>query len=109
MFPGSDTLFRSAVLIPFPLCFSSLTKTIDAEVDGEMATLKETINDMVYKLRLFSSEVTRVSLDVGTMGQLGGQAVVTGVEGTWKTCEYPTTASPCSEKARETYPSFLEQ
>jgi len=50
--------------------------------------LKETINDMVYKLRLFSSEVTRVSLDVGTMGQLGGQAVVTGVEGTWKTCEY---------------------
>jgi len=53
-----------------------------------MATLKETINDMVYKLRLFSSEVTRVSLDVGTMGQLGGQAVVTGVEGTWKTCEY---------------------
>jgi osomolarity two-component system sensor histidine kinase NIK1 len=65
-----------------------LTKTIDAEVDGEMATLKETINDMVYKLRLFSSEVTRVSLDVGTMGQLGGQAVVTGVEGTWKTCEF---------------------
>lgn len=51
-----------------------------------MATLKETINDMVYKLRRFSSEVTRVSLDVGTMGQLGGQAVVTGVEGTWKTC-----------------------
>ena len=32
--------------------------------------------------------VTRVSLDVGTMGQLGGQAVVTGVEGTWKTCAF---------------------
>ncbi|KWU47185.1 hypothetical protein RHOSPDRAFT_28182 [Rhodotorula sp. JG-1b] len=68
---------------PFP--FRSLTKTIDAEVDGEMAVLKEAINDMVYKLRLFSSEVTRVSLDVGTRGQLGGQAVVTGVEGTWRT------------------------
>jgi len=53
-----------------------------------MATLKETVNDMVYKLRLFSSEVTRVSLDVGTMGQLGGQAVVTGVEGTWKTRQF---------------------
>lgn len=66
----------------------SLSKTIDAEVEGEMATLKETVNDMVYKLRLFSSEVTRVSLDVGTMGQLGGQAVVTGVEGTWKTCAF---------------------
>lgn len=49
-----------------------------------MAILKETVNDMVHKLRVFSSEVTRVSLDVGTKGQLGGQAVVTGVEGTWK-------------------------
>lgn len=67
----------------------SLTKTIDAEVDGEMAVLKEAINDMVYKLRLFSSEVTRVSLDVGTRGQLGGQAVVTGVEGTWRTRALP--------------------
>ena len=49
-----------------------------------MATLKETVNDMVFKLRVFSSEVTRVSLEVGTDGQLGGQAVVLGVEGTWK-------------------------
>lgn len=54
---------------------------IDAQVEGEMATLKETINDMVLKLRIFSSEVTRVSLEVGTYGQLGGQAVVLGVEG----------------------------
>lgn len=45
-----------------------------------MATLKETVNDMVFKLRIFSSEVTRVSLEVGTKGQLGGQAVVLGVE-----------------------------
>lgn len=67
---------------------NSLTKTIDAEVEGEMATLKETVNDMVQKLRVFSSEVTRVSLDVGTKGQLGGQAVVTGVEGTWKDCTW---------------------
>lgn len=58
----------------------SLSKTIDAQVEGEMATLKETVNDMVFKLRVFSSEVTRVSLEVGTKGQLGGQAVVLGVE-----------------------------
>lgn len=76
---------RSSLLACFHrLPPSSLTKTIDAEVEGEMATLKETVNDMVAKLRVFSSEVTRVSLDVGTKGQLGGQAVVTGVEGTWK-------------------------
>ncbi|GAA5979794.1 hypothetical protein JCM5350_002051 [Sporobolomyces pararoseus] len=80
-----DNEVRSIAVVTSAIARGDLTKTIDAEVDGEMATLKETINDMVYKLRLFSSEVTRVSLDVGTMGQLGGQAVVTGVEGTWKT------------------------
>lgn len=62
----------------------SLSKTIDAEVQGEMATLKETVNSMVTRLRVFSSEVTRVAREVGTDGQLGGQAVVHGVEGTWK-------------------------
>ncbi|CEQ39469.1 SPOSA6832_01001, partial [Sporobolomyces salmonicolor] len=80
-----DRANRSIAVVTSAIARGDLTKTIDAEVEGEMATLKETINDMVYKLRLFSSEVTRVSLDVGTMGQLGGQAVVTGVEGTWKT------------------------
>lgn len=77
---------RPAPLIPCSLDTSpsSLSKTIDAQVEGEMATLKETVNDMVFKLRIFSSEVTRVSLEVGTKGQLGGQAVVFGVEGVWK-------------------------
>ncbi|GAA6060110.1 hypothetical protein JCM10212_003518 [Sporobolomyces blumeae] len=80
-----DNEVRSIAVVTSAIARGDLTKTIDAEVEGEMATLKETINDMVFKLRRFSSEVTRVSLDVGTMGQLGGQAVVTGVEGTWKT------------------------
>lgn len=83
-----DSEVRSIAIVTSAIARGDLTKTIDAEVEGEMATLKETINDMVYKLRRFSSEVTRVSLDVGTMGQLGGQAVVTGVEGTWKTCAW---------------------
>lgn len=47
-------------------------------------TPQETVNDMVFKLRIFSSEVTRVSLEVGTKGVLGGQAEVPGVEGSWK-------------------------
>lgn len=49
-----------------------------------MATLKETVNSMVMRLRIFSAEVTRVAKEVGTDGQLGGQAVVRDVEGTWK-------------------------
>jgi hypothetical protein len=38
---------------------------------------------MVAQLTTFAREVTRVALEVGTYGQLGGQAVVEGVEGTW--------------------------
>jgi osomolarity two-component system sensor histidine kinase NIK1 len=39
---------------------------------------------MVAQLTVFAAEVTRVSLEVGTEGQLGGQALVPNVEGTWK-------------------------
>src|SRR5689334_24936549 len=39
---------------------------------------------MVDQLNAFASEVTRVAREVGTEGKLGGQAIVTGVAGTWK-------------------------
>src|SRR5437660_4779456 len=39
---------------------------------------------MVDQLSSFASEVTRVAREVGTEGNLGGQAVVKGVAGTWK-------------------------
>src|SRR2546421_7663726 len=39
---------------------------------------------MVDQLRSFASEVTRVAREVGTDGELGGQAQVKGVAGTWK-------------------------
>src|SRR5947209_1439833 len=39
---------------------------------------------MVDQLNAFASEVTRVALEVGTEGKLGGQAKVQGVGGTWK-------------------------
>jgi hypothetical protein len=39
---------------------------------------------MNVKLRMFAAEVTRVALEVGTQGILGGQAEVAGAEGTWK-------------------------
>jgi signal transduction histidine kinase/CheY-like chemotaxis protein/HAMP domain-containing protein len=39
---------------------------------------------MVDQLRTFASEVTRVAKEVGTDGNLGGQAVVPEVGGTWK-------------------------
>src|SRR5438132_3617131 len=39
---------------------------------------------MVDQLNAFAKEVTRVAREVGTEGQLGGQAEVKGVAGTWK-------------------------
>ena len=42
-----------------------------------------TVNSMVDQLSAFASEVTRVALEAGTQGILGGQARVEGVQGTW--------------------------
>ena len=61
-----------------------LSKKITVDVKGEIQELKDTINTMVDQLNGFASEVTRVAREVGTEGQLGGQADVRGVAGTWK-------------------------
>ena len=61
-----------------------LSKKITVEVKGEILELKNTINTMVDQLNSFASEVTRVAREVGTEGNLGGQAQVPGVAGTWK-------------------------
>src|SRR5205823_2078896 len=59
-------------------------KKITVDVRGEILELKQTINTMVDQLNAFAKEVTRVAREVGTEGQLGGQADVEGVGGTWK-------------------------
>lgn len=62
-----------------------LTQKIVVPVEGpSMTELKDIINTMVDRLNTFATEVERVSLEVGTQGKLGGQAVVEGVEGTWR-------------------------
>jgi len=61
-----------------------LSRKITVDVKGEILQLKDTINTMVDQLNAFASEVSRVAREVGTEGKLGGQAVVTGVAGTWK-------------------------
>ena len=61
-----------------------LSRKITVDVKGEILELKNTINTMVDQLSSFAAEVTRVAREVGTEGQLGGQADVKGVAGTWK-------------------------
>jgi HAMP domain-containing protein len=51
-----------------------LSRKITVDVQGEILELKNTINTMVDQLGSFASEVTRVAREVGTEGELGGQA-----------------------------------
>jgi signal transduction histidine kinase/CheY-like chemotaxis protein/HAMP domain-containing protein len=51
---------------------------------GDFLRTALAVNGMVDRLKSFASEVTRVAREVGTEGNLGGQAVVEGVAGTWK-------------------------
>ena len=74
---------RSIANVTTAVARGDLTQKIDIEVEGEMLTLKRTVNSMVDQLSAFASEVTRVALEVGTQGILGGQARVEGVQGTW--------------------------
>ncbi|ORZ07220.1 hypothetical protein BCR41DRAFT_360209, partial [Lobosporangium transversale] len=78
------TQVRSIANVTTAVAAGDLSKTIDVEAQGEISEVKKTVNSMVEQLRTFAAEVTRVAREVGTEGRLGGQAEVTGVDGTWK-------------------------
>lgn len=96
---------RSIADVTLAVANGDLSRKIEVEVKGEMLDLKVrlsfsflplpapcsspprqqiTINNMVDSLKLFAAEVTRVAKEVGTDGQLGGQAYVLNVSGEWK-------------------------
>jgi HAMP domain-containing protein/CheY-like chemotaxis protein/signal transduction histidine kinase len=75
---------RNIAQVTTAVARGDLSRKITVDVRGEILELKDTINTMVDQLNGFASEVTRVAREVGTEGQLGGQANVPGVAGTWK-------------------------
>ncbi|MEK2477864.1 HAMP domain-containing protein [Streptomyces noursei] len=75
---------RNIAMVTTAIAKGDLTKKIDIDARGEILALKTTINTMVDQLSSFAEQVTRVAREVGTEGQLGGQAQVRGVAGTWK-------------------------
>ena len=75
---------RSIAQVTTAVANGDLTRKITVDARGEIAELKDTINTMVDQLSSFADEVTRVAREVGTEGQLGGQARVEGVSGTWR-------------------------
>src|SRR5205814_1418565 len=75
---------RSISQVATAVAEGDLSQKIAVDANGEVATLAETINTMVDRLRSFAAEVTRVAKEVGTEGKLGGQAEVEDVSGTWR-------------------------
>ena len=75
---------RSIAQVTTAVARGDLSQKIRVDARGEILELKDTINTMVDQLSAFADEVTRVARDVGTQGDLGGQAIVRGVSGTWK-------------------------
>ncbi|MFD6555499.1 HAMP domain-containing protein, partial [Streptomyces sp. NPDC058398] len=75
---------RSIAQVATAVAKGDLSQKITVDARGEILELKETINTMVEQLSAFADEVTRVAREVGTAGNLGGQATVRGVSGTWK-------------------------
>src|SRR5215831_7861924 len=66
-----------------------LLQTVALEVDGrplkgEFLQSATIANTMIEQLKVLASEVTRVVREVGTEGNLGGQAQVGEVTGAWK-------------------------
>ncbi|GAA0390521.1 HAMP domain-containing protein [Streptomyces luteireticuli] len=75
---------RDIALVTTAVAKGDLSRKVTVHVAGEMLELKNTVNTMVDQLSSFASEVTRVAREVGTEGELGGQARVPGVAGVWK-------------------------
>jgi signal transduction histidine kinase/HAMP domain-containing protein/CheY-like chemotaxis protein len=78
------TQVRNISEVTTAVAAGDLTKKIDVNAQGEILEVKTTVNTMVDQLSAFATEVTRVAHEVGSQGQLGGQAKVEGVSGTWK-------------------------
>jgi osomolarity two-component system, sensor histidine kinase NIK1 len=74
---------RNILRVTKAVALGDLSKQIDVDARGEILDLKNTVNGMVVRLRALAAEVTRVTLEVGSQGKLGGQAHVPDVEGVW--------------------------
>jgi HAMP domain-containing protein/signal transduction histidine kinase len=78
------TQVRGIVKVVTAVADGDLKQKLAVDARGEVAALAETINNMIDTLSTFAEQVSTVAREVGVEGQLGGQARVPGVAGTWK-------------------------
>src|SRR5256885_960456 len=65
---------RNIAAVTTAVARGDLSQKITVDARGEVLQLKDTINTMVDQLSAFADEVTRVAREVGTEGDLVGQA-----------------------------------
>ncbi len=78
------TQVRGIAKVVTAVANGDLRQKLEIDAKGEVAALAETINGMTETLSTFAEQVSTVAREVGVEGQLGGQARVPGVAGTWK-------------------------
>jgi osomolarity two-component system sensor histidine kinase NIK1 len=98
---------RSISLVTKAVALGDLTQMVEVDVKGEMLDLKNTINGMVTQLHTLASEITRVSIEVGTEGKLGGQAMVVGTTGMWKVGKLYCAITRCPNLFHRPLPTTL--
>src|SRR5205814_1763621 len=94
---------RQIAAVTTAVAEGDLSQKVTVEAKGEVAALARTINAMVDRLSSFADEVTRVAREVGTEGELGGQAQVDDVSGTWRdlTDSVNVMASKLTDQVRQ--------
>jgi len=118
---------RSIAKVTKAVALGDLSKQIEVDARGEILDLKNTVNGMVVRcvstiryagdltliagmtirLRALAAEVTRVTLEVGSQGKLGGQAHVPDVEGVWLNL-VRNVCVLSSTDAKRTLPNFAD-
>jgi len=75
---------RRIALVVTAVARGELKLKLSLDARGEIATLADTINNMIDTLATFADQVTTVAREVGVEGKLGGQARVPGATGIWR-------------------------
>ena len=92
---------RNIAQVTTAVANGDLSQKITVDAQGEILELKKTLNTMVDQLQSFADEVTRVAREVGTQGQLGGQAEVEGRRpARGATSPRTSTSSPATSRRR---------
>jgi osomolarity two-component system, sensor histidine kinase NIK1 len=78
------TQVRSISEVTQAIAQGDMSKRVKVHAKGEIALLKDTINQMVARLDDWSRAVQRVAREVGVEGKMGGQAHDDGISGRWK-------------------------